>query len=191
MSSTLRAHRSFPSTSNIYTRKNPINLRFYTTILYYIKIPYTEDDVREALEAVANGQSIRKASLTWGVPRMTLQDRLYGKESRSQAFINLQKLPPIQESRLVDWILLQGVAGHPPTHMQIRDLAQRILATTGKTTILGKKWMHSFLKRHPKLRTTRNTIQDSGRINRATTQVIRPWFNRFYIPDVHVRVLCH
>jgi len=63
MSSTRRAHRSFPSTSNIYTQKNPINLRFYTTILHYIKMPYTEDDVREALEAVANGQSIRKASL--------------------------------------------------------------------------------------------------------------------------------
>jgi len=148
-------------------------------------MPYTEDDVREALEAVANGQSIRKASLTWGVPRMTLQDRLYGKESRSQAFINLQKLPPIQESRLVDWILFQGIAGHPLTYAQIRDLIQRILAIAGETTILGKKWMYGFLKRYPELRTIRSTIiRDSGRINGATTQVIRPWFNRFYIPDI-------
>ena len=149
-------------------------------------MPYTEDDVREALEAVANGQSIRKASLAWGVPRNTLRDRIHGKEPRTQAFIDLQKLPPVQESRLVDWILLQSVARHPPIYTQIRDLAQRILATAGKTTILGKKWMHSFLKRHPELRTTRSIVRDSGRINRATTQIIRPWFNRFYIPDIQV-----
>ena len=61
--STLLAHRSSFSTSNIYTQKNSINLRFYTIILHCIEMPYIEDDVREALEAVANGQSIRKASL--------------------------------------------------------------------------------------------------------------------------------
>ena len=65
-------------------------------------MPYTEDDVRETLEAIANGQSIRKASLAWDVPRNTLRDRMHGKEPRTQAFIDLQKLPPIQESRLVD-----------------------------------------------------------------------------------------
>ena len=35
-------------------------------------MPYTEDDVREAIEAVVAGQSIRKAALAWGILRNTL-----------------------------------------------------------------------------------------------------------------------
>ncbi len=147
-------------------------------------MPYTEEDLREAIEAVAAGQSIRKTALTWDVPRVTLQDRLHSSESKKQAHSYEQRLPPHQEQRLVDWILLQGLAGHPPTHAQIRDLATRILATAKDTNPLGKKWMQSFLKRHPEIRTTRKVSRDSRRINKATTEVIRPWFNRFYAPDV-------
>jgi hypothetical protein len=49
-------------------------------------VQYSESDLQEAVKAVANGQSIKKASLCWGVPRSTLQGRLQGAESRKEAF---------------------------------------------------------------------------------------------------------
>jgi hypothetical protein len=46
-----------------------------------MKRSYTEYDVMQALDAIANGDSERRASLEWGVPRSTLKDRLKGHES--------------------------------------------------------------------------------------------------------------
>ncbi|KAF4626580.1 hypothetical protein G7Y89_g11576 [Cudoniella acicularis] len=57
---------------------------------------YTEEDVIRALEDVANGKSIRKASLDYGVLRTTLQSRLYGHESHREAATPLQKLALLQ-----------------------------------------------------------------------------------------------
>ena len=36
----------------------------------------------QALKAIANGDSQRRTSLEWGVPRSTLKDRLNGHVSR-------------------------------------------------------------------------------------------------------------
>jgi len=46
---------------------------------------YTEDDVQYALKDIANGKSIRKASLEWGPLRGTLERRIKGHVSHSEA----------------------------------------------------------------------------------------------------------
>ena len=138
---TFPAHRSFTSTLNIYTKKNPIKLKFCIIILYNTNIPYTEEDLREAIEAVATSQSIRKTVLTWGIFRITFQNRLYNSESRKQAHLYKQRLPLYQEQRLVDWILLQNFAKYLPTYIQIRDLIIRIFAITKDINPLKKKWI--------------------------------------------------
>ena len=48
---------------------------------------YTEDDVQYILRDIANSKSERKASPDWGVPRGTLQDRISGRLSRSEAHV--------------------------------------------------------------------------------------------------------
>jgi len=62
-----------------------------------MKASYTEEDVQRALADIANGKSVRKAWLDWGVPRSTLQDRINGGISRSEAHAPSQRLSPIQE----------------------------------------------------------------------------------------------
>lgn len=62
-----------------------------------MKPSYTEDDVQYALRDIANGKSERKASLDWGVPRATLQYRIAGRVSRSEANEHNQRLAPVQE----------------------------------------------------------------------------------------------
>ena len=67
-----------------------------------IKPLYTEEDVQDALNDIANGKSMRKASADWGVPRTTLTDRISGRVSRAEAKALDQRLSPIQEQRLTD-----------------------------------------------------------------------------------------
>ena len=145
---------------------------------------YTETDIHHALEAIASGVSTKKASRDWAVPRATLYNRICGRECRKDAFSALQRLTKTQEKQLTEWILLQDALGLPPTHSQIRQFAQRMLAVKGDHIPLGKHWMQAFLRRNPAIRTQRCHHRDSTRVNGACTEVIRPWFNKFYIPEI-------
>jgi DDE superfamily endonuclease/Tc5 transposase DNA-binding domain len=146
---------------------------------------YTEYDIGQAILAVTNGQSIKSAALQWGIPRTTLHGRLHGRESRNEAFAGQQRLSPAQEKSLTQWILMQSDLGLPPTHAQIKQFTTRILAVKGDHEPLGKRWMQAFLRRNPSLRTQRAHSRESARINGATTEVIRPWFNRLHISEIH------
>jgi DDE superfamily endonuclease/Tc5 transposase DNA-binding domain/helix-turn-helix, Psq domain len=145
---------------------------------------YTEYDLGQAILDVTNGQSIRKAALHWGVPRTTLRHRLQGSESRKEAFTSFQRLSPAQEKSLTTWILSQNDLGLPPTHAQIKQFTTRILAMKGDYDPLGKRWFQAFLRRNPSLCTQRAHSRESARINGATTEVIRPWFNRLHISEI-------
>jgi hypothetical protein len=100
---------------------------------------YTEEDVQRALEDIANGKSVRRASLDWGPPRGTLERRIKGHVSRSEGAAPLQRLSPIQEQRLTDWVLVQESLGLSLTYMQIRVFAGRILAARHDRLPLSKK----------------------------------------------------
>ena len=52
-------------------------------------MPYTEADIASAIIDVTEDLSIRKASLKWGIPRMTLSDCLIGAVSRKTVFQGL------------------------------------------------------------------------------------------------------
>jgi hypothetical protein len=149
-----------------------------------MKRPYTEDDVQRALEAVIGGKSVRKASLDWAVPRSTLQDRINGRVSMREAQEPYQRLSQVQEQRLTDWVLTQETLGNSPTHTQIRAFAGRILAIRRDATPLGKRWMAGFLKRNPILKTKKQFRIDSVRVNGATSDIIKPWFQKLEVPAV-------
>ena len=44
--------------------------------------------------------------------------------------------------------------------------------------------MEHFLARNPILKTKRSRSMDSQRVNRATTEIIKPWFRLLAIPAV-------
>ena len=145
---------------------------------------YTEDDIQFALNDIANGKSERKASLDWGVPRGTLQDRILGRLSRSEAHTHQQRLAPVQEQRLTDWVLVQESLGQNPTHAQIRAFAGRILAARHDAIPLGKRWMAGFLRRNPVLKTKKQFRIDSARVNGATSDIIKAWFQKLEVPTI-------
>jgi len=118
-----------------------------------MKLSYTEEDIQRALNAVANGVSQQKAGLEYGVPRSTLRDRINSTFSRVEAHEFQQRLSPVQENRLTQWVLNQESLGLAPTHGQIRAFAGRVLYARGDAKPLGKRWMAGFLRRNPILRT--------------------------------------
>ena len=44
--------------------------------------------------------------------------------------------------------------------------------------------MQAFLKRNPSIRTKRYWSISSQRVNRATTQIIKSWFEYLFLPDI-------
>ncbi|KAL2130364.1 hypothetical protein VTI74DRAFT_6546 [Chaetomium olivicolor] len=138
----------------------------------------------QALQALQKGRGLRKVAQEWGIPKSTLHNRQQGTQTRSTAFESLQRLTAAQEDRLAHWVLTQEALGKPPTHAQIKELAQRILDARGDPTTLGKRWITRFLDRHPVLKTKRPQRIESARVNGATIEVIRGWFPKLAIPAV-------
>jgi plasmid maintenance system antidote protein VapI len=114
-----------------------------------------EKSISSALEAIQNGISQRKAAKRWGIPRSTLQKRLNGSQSRSDANEYLQRLSRQQESHLAEWILVQNNLGLSLTRQQIKEFASRIVKEGGNDRPLGKRWIEGFLRRNPDIRTVR------------------------------------
>ena len=146
--------------------------------------PCTEEDIQVALFAITNGMSQRRAASEYGIPRATLQRRINGGISRQEAREPQQRLSPIQEDHLTQWVLTQESLGHPPTHTQIRLFAGKILHAKGDGQPLGRRWMEGFLRRNPILRTKKQLQIESVRVNGATTEVIKKWFQNMALPYI-------
>ena len=114
---------------------------------------YTEADVQNAFSDVQNGISVAKAAKIWSVPRTTLRHRLEGSTTHRAAATRFQRLSPVQENLLVEWIRKQGTLGLPPTHSSVRYFVTRILAEGGDVQPLGRRWMAGFFKRNPAVKT--------------------------------------
>ncbi|KAK6209982.1 transposase [Colletotrichum tabaci] len=142
------------------------------------------DELNQALEAISNGLSLRKASLQYGVPRSTLQLRLQGSQARSIAFSDLQRLSPSQEAKLAEWVRIQHALGLPPSHQQVKEFAGRILHAMGDTQPVGRGWIQAFIRRNPSVKVQRSRSIDSRRVNGASTEVIRDWFKHLAIPEI-------
>jgi len=89
-------------------------------------IVWTEIDIRTACDDVRKGVKIRKAAKKYLIPYTTLHGRINSTLPHVVAHQDQQKLSMPQEDLLADWVLFQESLGAPPTHTQIRELAQRI-----------------------------------------------------------------
>ncbi|EAQ86387.1 hypothetical protein CHGG_07640 [Chaetomium globosum CBS 148.51] len=96
----------------------------------------------------------------------------------------LQKLSPTQEKHLAAWITIQEDLGVPVSHRQIRLFADRILQANGSSETVGNGWLPRFFKRHPEVKTKKVKRVDYKRIEGATTEVIRTWFEKLVLPAI-------
>ena len=109
-----------------------------------------------SIHAIQNKQvkSCRQAARLYNVPETTIRDRTRG--ARPQAIANAQKrkLHPTEEQSLVDWILDLDRRGFPPQIIDVRRMADYLLAARGQEPPpqpVGKNWISRFIKAQPEL----------------------------------------
>jgi 4-hydroxybenzoate polyprenyltransferase len=130
--------------------------------------------------------SINKATLTYGLTRSTLQDRIKGSTTSEEAQETRQKLSKIQEKRLHDWIIIQADLGCPVSHHQVRDFASKVAIHNGFPDGVGKNWLQAFLTRWPDIKTLRGKRIDSDRFNGASTDITKAFFMLLMMPAVRI-----
>ncbi|KAK2744928.1 hypothetical protein CKAH01_18314 [Colletotrichum kahawae] len=86
---------------------------------------YTENDINQALEAIARGTSVKKAAFEWGIPRSTLKNRMNGQQARDIAFSDLQRLSTTQESYLAEWVNSRTLLNASYRSMETPSLLER------------------------------------------------------------------
>jgi hypothetical protein len=115
----------------------------------------------------------------YDIPRSTLQTRLHGTEPLSETTSVNRKLHPVEEQSLVQWILELDRRGFPPQAIDVRRMADALLADRGQNLPLqsiGQKWVSCFVRSQSELQTKWNGKFHSQRARCEDLVVITAWF---------------
>ncbi|GAU92394.1 hypothetical protein RvY_04479 [Ramazzottius varieornatus] len=85
---------------------------------------YTEESLKYAVRAVANGMTVRKASLTFGVPCMTIVR--YERSPMAQKQGRPTKLDKTEEALLVDMLMAFENSGFPMNKHDLRSFVDEM-----------------------------------------------------------------
>jgi hypothetical protein len=134
-----------------------------------------------SVRAIQAGQisSTQKAAHLYNVPRSTLRRRVTGTLPQAVTNARKRKLHPTEEQSLVDWILDLDRRGFPPQIIDVRRMANHLLAARGQEPPpqpVGKNWMSRFIEAQPELQTKWNRKFHSQRARSEDPVAIRAWF---------------
>jgi frataxin-like iron-binding protein CyaY len=132
--------------------------------------------------------SITKAARAFNAPLSTVKHRVKGRQTRSDGHEKQQALSKAEESELARWITQLTAIGYGPGFALVREMAEEIrrrrVREVNDESIeriylrpLGKKWVKSFLNRHPDLLSTIAVGIDAVRIKDVTKDALMNWFN--------------
>lgn len=140
-----------------------------------------EQTIQSAIEALESGvyTSQRAAAKAYNVPRATLMDRMKGRTTRRESHQHRQRLAPVQEQILVEWILDLDSLGYPPSHARAREMATRILRLNGDEDALGSHWLNSFMKRNPRVSSCIGKPIEAARIQNTDPEILAAFFELF------------
>ena len=124
-------------------------------------------------------QSKRKLARLFNVPESTLRTRLQGiLPQRATTRVN-RRLSSVEEQSLVQWILDLDCRGFPPHIIDVRRMADALLAARGQNPPpppVGKCWVTRFVKSQPLLQTKWNRQFHSQRARCEDPVKISAWF---------------
>ena len=142
---------------------------------------YTKEQMAKAIEEVRKGEKISVAATRYGVPRITLHNKITGKSPIDCNLGPATVLTYEEERILVKWITFMGEKHFPVNKEQLLDSVQKIIfekkldSCPFTNNRPGKKWYSSFLKRHPDL--SERTAQNLSKArDEVTEDDILRWF---------------
>ena len=118
---------------------------------------------------------------------MTLLKRLDGGKSIAESREPKQILTIAEENALAEYITRLALAGHPPKHAFIRELAEEIRSTRLQNQnsppnvlvpdlAIGDSWVQHFIHRHPNLETAFSHTIEAARLKEVTNNALDQWF---------------
>lgn len=123
--------------------------------------------------------SQRQAAMLYDAPQTTLRRRLRGTQPRSETVSINRKLSAIKEQSLVQWILELDRRGFPPHIIDVRRIADALLAARGEDPPpppVGKNWVSRFIQGQPELQTKWTRRLHSQRASYEDPAIIAAWF---------------
>ena len=116
---------------------------------------HSDDVMKEALEAIHNGMSLRKASDKINIPKSTLSDKKVRKTKIGAKSDRKPYLKPEIENELVQKVTKASSMGFGTSWRQfvikVGTMCQRTGVARFKHWTPGKDWCYVFMKRHPEL----------------------------------------
>lgn len=106
---------------------------------------YTPEQMGRALDAVRMGEKISTAALRFGVPRITLHNKVTGKSPAVCAMGPQTILTAEEEDILVKWLVAMSEKHFPINRQLLTESVQKITLDQGKANPFtnnkpGKKW---------------------------------------------------
>ena len=101
-------------------------------------------------------QSICALAKAYNVLQSTLHTRVHSTQPRLELWSVNRKLSSIEEQSLVQWILDLDRRGFPPHIIDVRRMADALLAARGQDPPpqpVGKKWVSRFIQSQLELQT--------------------------------------
>jgi hypothetical protein len=124
-------------------------------------------------------QTKRTLAAAFDVPESTLRTRLRGILPRHETTPVNVKMSPLEEQSLVQWILNLDQRGFPPQIIDVRRMADVLLAARGQDPPpprVGKNWVSRFVQRQSELQTKWNRKFHSQRARCEDPVRISAWF---------------
>lgn len=153
------------------------------------KFQYSEEAMKQALQAVGNGLTCSEASRMFNVPRSTLVYKKTGKSPINRRMGPKCVLSEHQEQLLENWVKEMAKRGFPIVKWDLMSSVEKIVEemnlkspfTNGKP---GKKWLALFLKRHPSI--SKRVVEKLTARRAAVSETdLRNWFHeiKVYLKD--------
>lgn len=116
---------------------------------------WTEDTLKKAIEAVNNGNSVKKVSKDFNIPRSTLRDRLKSQNGAKPSLGRKPIFSEEQEQQLSDHVVTLAKIFYGITPTDLRRLAFDVAEKIGlkhnfnqDSKMAGLDWLRGFIKRH-------------------------------------------
>jgi transposase len=120
------------------------------------------EEMKKAVEAVANGMKVREAARQYGIPRSTLQHNIEKAKSGAELrpnYQNRQIFSPAEEAILAEYLDTCAKMFYGLTTQNLRNLAYEMAVAFkishpsqwDENKTAGKEWMMGFMRRNPRL----------------------------------------
>ncbi len=129
--------------------------------------------MREALGAIQDGTSVRKASTMYGIPRTTLNDYKLGKTSPGAKQGAPMFLSTSEETDLVAFLIESADIVYGRTRQEVLAIVSRMLARKGVKREVSRGFWTRFLSRHPILTIRSPSTLSVARARASTRECIQ------------------